>query len=91
MDSYDEAIKEEEHLRRLEQQIIDMLTDKSLDYRQIVKELNHGCQYSSPDKLAVVRILHDIRKTGLTDMKKLKRVLNYYAIERDYGMLVLKR
>jgi hypothetical protein len=65
-----------------------MLSDKTVDYRQLVKELDYSSKYSTVE---VVRILNSIRKAGLTDMKKLKRVLNYYAIERDYGMLVLKR
>jgi hypothetical protein len=67
-----------------------MLSDKSLDYRQIVKELDYSCKYSIPETLAVVRILCDIRKTGLYDKKKLQKVLNHYAVEHE-NMLVLKR
>ena len=38
------ALMEKQHLQRLEQRINDMLIDKSLDYRQIVKELDNECQ-----------------------------------------------
>jgi len=48
------------------------------DYRQIVRELDHICKYSSPEKLGIVRILYDIKKTGLFvgDKKKLQKVIN---------------
>jgi hypothetical protein len=67
-----------------------MLADKSLDYRQIVREFDYNCKYSSPERLEIVRILYDIKKTGLGDKKKLQKVINHYAVERD-NMLVLKR
>ena len=66
-----------------------MLANESLDYRQIVKELDYDCKYSSPDKLAVVRIICDIRKTGLYDKKKLQKIINHYAIEYE-NIVVLK-
>jgi hypothetical protein len=58
LDSETLALREKERLYRLEQQIQDMLAGKSLDYRHIVRELDDIRKYSSPDKLAVVRILY---------------------------------
>lgn len=38
-----------------------MLANESLDYRQITKELDYNYCYSSTDRLAIVRVLCDIR------------------------------
>jgi hypothetical protein len=67
-----------------------MLLDKKLDYRQITKTLDYNL-YSSTDRLAVVRVLCDIRGAGLSDndKKRLQEVINHYAIEYD-NILVLK-
>ena len=77
MDAEVAVIREEQHLKRLRQQIEHMLADDSLDYRQIVKELDYSCKYSNPEKLAVVRILCDTRKTGLYDKKKVQKVISH--------------
>jgi len=61
-DSETLAIREKERLKELGQQIQNMLADKSLDYRQIVRELDYHCKYSSPERLEIVRILCDIQK-----------------------------
>jgi hypothetical protein len=55
-DSETLAIREKERLKKLGQQIQNMLADKSLDYRQIVRELDYDCKYSSPERLEIVRI-----------------------------------
>jgi hypothetical protein len=34
------AIQEREHFKRLEQQIQDMMVDRTVDYRQLCKELD---------------------------------------------------
>jgi hypothetical protein len=67
------AIQEKQRLKRLEEQIQDMLLS-TIDYRQIVRELDHECKYSSREKLEVVR---------------LQKVLSHYVVQRD-NMLVLK-
>jgi hypothetical protein len=71
MDTEAEAVRNRERLKRLQQQIEQMLLDESTtttDYRQIAKTLDYNC-YSSTDRLAVVRILCDIRnKKYLSDM-----------------------
>ena len=89
MDTEAAAIRDKERFKRLEEQIIDMLVDKSLDYRHIVRELDCNYKYSSPEKLEIVRILYDIKKTGLGNKKKLQKLINHYAIEHE-NMLVLK-
>jgi hypothetical protein len=88
LDAEISAIREEQRLRRLRQYVEQMLANESLDYRQITKTLDYNC-YSSPDRLAVVRVLCDIRKVGLHDKKKVQKVMNHYAIEYD-NMIVLK-
>ena len=87
MDTELAAIQERQRLKMLEKQIQDMLL--SADHQTIVKELDYSCKYSSQEKLEIVRILYNIRKTGLYDKKKLQRVIDHYAIERD-NMIVLK-
>ena len=88
LDTEISAIREEQRLRGLRQEIEQMLLDKKSDYRQITKTLDYNL-YSSPDRLAVVRVLCDIRKSGLYDQKKVQKVLNHYAIEYD-NLIVLK-
>jgi hypothetical protein len=93
LDSETSALKEQQRLQGLERQIADMLLDKSLDYRRICKGLddNYRCKYSSTERLAIVQILCYIRQSGLADIdkKKLQKVINHYAIERE-NMIVLK-
>jgi hypothetical protein len=88
MDTEAEALQEKQRFKRLRQEIEQMLQDTTLDYRQITKTLDYNC-YSTPDKLAVVRVLCDVRKTGLHDKKKLQKVINHYAIEHE-NVLALK-
>ena len=71
----------------LEKQIQSMLL--SADYQTIVKELDYKCKYSTQEKLEIVQILYNIRKTGLYDKKKLQKVINHYAVEHE-NKLVLK-
>ena len=65
------AIREDQRARYLRREIEQMLDNES-DYRQIAKTLDYNC-YSSPDRLAVVRVLCDIRKSGLYDKKRHRR------------------
>ena len=51
MDTEAAAIRDKERFKRLEEQIIDMLVDKSLDYRHIVRELDCNYKYSSLKRL----------------------------------------
>jgi hypothetical protein len=88
MDTELAATQERQRLKMLEKQIEDMLL--SNDYQTLVKELDYRCKYSTQEKLEMIWILHNIRKTGLYDKKKLlQKVINHYAIEHD-NMLVLK-
>jgi hypothetical protein len=87
MDTEAEARYDARRFVTLRQEIERMLDNES-DYRQIAKTLDYNC-YSSPDRLAVVRVLCDIRKSGLYDKKRLQKVINHYAIEYD-NMIVLK-
>jgi hypothetical protein len=86
-DSEFAAIRERERLKRLEEQITDMLLS-SLDYKRLAKEIDHECVLS-PDRMAVVKILIGIREKQ-PDNKKLQKLINHYAIELDDGMMVLK-
>lgn len=62
----------------------------SLEYKQLVEELDYEVEHSSPDKIEVVNILLDIRKKQpFKDNKKLQRLINHYAVERD-NMVILK-
>ena len=87
MDTEFEAIKQRERFKELEQRIQDML--QSANYRSIVKELDHSCKYSTQTTIEVIRILYNIKRTGLYDKKKLQKVMNHYVIEHE-DMLVLK-
>lgn len=62
-----------------------------MDYKQIVRELNYKCRYSTQATVDVVQILYKIKKTGLyeNEKKKLQKVMNHYAIEYD-NMIVIK-
>jgi hypothetical protein len=82
------AIRVKECLKRLEQQIEDMLL--SLDYKQLVKELDYDCKYSSQIRIEVVRIFCNIRsKEKQKDNKRLQKLPNRYAIEHG-NMVVVK-
>jgi hypothetical protein len=89
MDTEAEAVRDRARFKRLRLEIEQMLTSES-DYRQITKTLDYNC-YSSSERLAVVRVLCDIRKSELpeNDKKKVQKVLNHYAIEYD-NLIVLK-
>jgi hypothetical protein len=43
------AVKEKEQLKRLEQQIEDMLTN--VDYDTLLRELDYQCGYSTEEKM----------------------------------------
>jgi hypothetical protein len=93
MDTEAATIRDKERFKMLEQKIQDMLLS-NIDYRQIVRELDYSCKYSTQTTTEVVRILHKIRKTGLfigdnDKKKKLQKVMNHYAIERN-DTVVLK-
>jgi hypothetical protein len=79
----------EQHLKRLEQQNEDMLTN--IDHKQLVKELDYECQYSSQTKVEIVGVLYRIKHNhyGLYDKKKLQKLINHYAIEHA-NVLALK-
>jgi hypothetical protein len=68
-----------------------MLTN--IDYKQLVKELDYECEYSSQTKVEIVGILCKIKtnRYGLYDnnKKKLQKLINHYAIEHE-NMVVLK-
>jgi len=49
----------EQHLKRLEQQNEDMLTN--IDHKQLVKELDYECQYSSQTKAEISRMLAGLK------------------------------
>ena len=50
----------------------------NIDYKQLVKELDYECQYSSQTKAEIVRILCEIKtnRYGLYDNKKLQKLIN---------------
>ena len=60
-----------------------MLTN--IDYRQLVKELDYECQYSSQTKAEIVGVLCRIKHNsyGLYDKKKLREVTDHYAMEHE--------
>jgi hypothetical protein len=91
LDSETLALREKQRLKRLEEQIQDMLLSPTTDHRYIIRELDYTCKYSSPDKLAVVGILYKIKNTGLAAAAnmKLQKVLSYYAVEHE-NVLALK-
>jgi hypothetical protein len=62
---------------------------QSRDYQTIIEELDYSYKYSTQTTIEIVRILHNIRKAGLRDKKKLQKVVNHYAVEHK-NMLVLK-
>jgi hypothetical protein len=81
------AIRDRERFKRLGQQVQDMLV--SVDHKQLVKELDYKYEYSTQEKLEIVRILYKIRRSSLYDKKKLQKVINHYAIE-DNDMFILR-
>ena len=85
-DSDLDAIKNKERVQMLEQQIEDMLI--SLDFWQLVKELDHECQYSSQTKVEIVQILCKIKERQ-PDNKKLQKLISHYAVEHE-NVLALK-
>ena len=85
MDTEFASLREKERLKRLEKQIEAYLL--SLDYKQLVKEIDYECT-SGPDKMELVQILCNIRLRQ-PDNKKLKKLISHYVFERD-GMVVLK-
>jgi hypothetical protein len=90
MDTELEAIRDKKRFRVLRQHIEQMLLDNTIDYRQITKTLDYNL-YSTPDRLDIVRVLLNIKKTGLhdNDKKKLQKIINHYAAEHD-NLIVLK-
>ena len=76
----------EQHLKRLEQQNEDMLTN--IDHKQLVKELDYECQYSSQTKVEIVQILCKIKERQ-PDNKKLQKLISHYAVEHE-NVLALK-
>ena len=93
MDTEFAAIRQKQRLKRLEQQIEDILTN--VDYDKLVKELDYQCMYSTEAKINIVRILCNIRlkekqkDTRNKKLPKLQKLINHYAIEND-DMVVLK-
>jgi hypothetical protein len=89
MDTEVAASRHREYLKNLEGQIANMLVSSSVDYKQIVRELDYECKHSIRTTVDVIQLLYKIKQTGLYDKKKLQRVLSQYAVEYD-NILVLK-
>jgi hypothetical protein len=87
MDSVIAEEKERMRLARLEQQIEDMLTN-GRSVEQLIKEIDHDT--FSDTRIDSVNVLLTLRtKQPFNDNKKLQKLINHYAIERD-NMLILK-
>jgi hypothetical protein len=85
------AIKERQRLKKLEEQITDMLPN--MDHKQLIKRLDYGV-YSGPERMEIITILLRIRasqaKTNHPNAsEKLQKLINHYAIEHR-NMVVLK-
>jgi hypothetical protein len=81
------SLREKERLKRLEEQIEDMLANgRSLG--QLIMEVDWHT--FSDTKLETIQVLLDIKdKQPFKDNKRLQKLISHYAIERD-GMVILK-
>lgn len=87
MDTEFASLREKERLKRLEEQIEDMLSNgRSLG--QLIKEVDWHT--FSDTKLETIQVLLDIKdEQPFKDNKRLQKLISQYAIERD-GMVILK-
>ena len=98
MDTEAAAIRQKQELKRLEQQVEDMLLSPeptaaaaaTADYKQLIKELDYNSRYSSVDigRIQIVQILCNIKQRQ-KDNKKLQKLINHYAIEHE-NVIALK-
>jgi hypothetical protein len=74
-DSETLAAREKERLKRLEEQIENMLPN--MDYKQLIKELDYNI-YSGLEKMDIVQILLRIKakQAKQDENKKLQKVIN---------------